>query len=263
MSNLEHTRQNRRNFLESALTSLSFSHMLGGCANMALSAEKSNNSKSSTFIDKTSPTGIALIKEFEGGPHLRAYPDGTKNPTFTIGWGHTRNVQREDVLSSVEAAEALLREDLTQHENVVNRAFACIPLRSYQYDTLVSANFNANVIGANLGFAKFIKREIPRLNSLSVGQNYSGESLHAVRYLCQYHFAQGQPLDGLLRRRLSEGLLFANLPNHLIEYEEYQTLKERAQVDFQNEYRTNNRPTLKQLIPYLVAHASKERTSHK
>ena len=263
MSNIEDSRLNRRNFLEGSLTSLSFSHFLGGCGTRAIGAEELNDSRTSTVIDKTSPIGIALIKEFEGGPHLRAYPDGTKNPTFTIGWGHTRNVNRGDVLSSVEDAEKLLREDLAQHEKVLNQAFVGIALRSYQYDALVSANFNANVIGVNRGFAKFITREIPRLNSLSLVQNYSTESLQAVHYLCQYHFAQRQPLDGLLRRRLSEGLLFANLPNHLIGYEEYRTLKELARVDFQNEHPANNRPTLKQLIPYLVAQAVKERVAYK
>ena len=67
-------------------------------------------------VMKTSPKGIALIKEFEG-LRLKAYlcPGGV----WTIGYGHTTGVRPGMVITEAQA-EKFLKEDLIVFEKAVN-----------------------------------------------------------------------------------------------------------------------------------------------
>lgn len=203
-----------------------------------------------------SEEAIGLIKHFEGPVRLKAYLcPGNK---WTIGIGHTKDVHKDSQLQSVDEAEALLIADLNTHRLVIANHCQNIGLTQNQFDALVSANFNVNMIGAGLGFSKFILTEIPRLNNLGSTQDYHAECHTLIRYMCKYHYANKKPLDGLLRRRLSEGLLFAGYKNPIVTHQEYVIAKKIAA---ENLIQTNGSTpkSLKDLIPVMLQHVTSRR----
>jgi len=88
---------------------------------------------------KTSPKGIALIKEFEG-LRLKAYkcPGGV----WTIGYGHTAGVRPGMVITEAQAEE-FLKEDLFSCENAVNNQK--LSINQNQFDALVSLIYNIGI----------------------------------------------------------------------------------------------------------------------
>lgn len=237
----------RRAFLGTLATSAS------GCAGLRMPKSPSRMPERLANPRQISGEGIKLIKHFEGC-RLKAYPcPGGK---WTIGYGHTAGVKEGDSISEAQA-EQLLRKDLLRHEQVVLEHFKDTNLRQNQLDALVSGDFNASIIGCGQGFSKFAAQEISRLNTLSV-QQYLGQASVLVKYMCQYHYANNKPLDGLLRRRLSEGLLFLGLPNPILSEEEYEIAK-RHSIKTTQELQNSPNGTLKQLIPSLYETILKDR----
>jgi len=89
---------------------------------------------------RTSDAGVAMIKVHEGLV-LHAYPDpGTGGAPWTIGYGHTKDVQPGMQITEARA-EDLLREDLRAFEQAVHRLLP-IPLSQSEFDALVSFAFN-------------------------------------------------------------------------------------------------------------------------
>lgn len=83
------------------------------------------------------------------------------------------------------------------------------------------------------GFASYARIEIPKLNQstnpAAIDPAERAETLHGiVRYLSQYNRASGKFLDGLLRRRLSEGRLMAGDQDPVVSPDEYKKLKNEA-----------------------------------
>ncbi len=203
-----------------------------------------------------SEEAIELIKHFEGPVRLKAYLcPGNK---WTIGIGHTKDVHKGYQLQSIDEAEALLIEDLNTHRLVIANHCQNVGLTQNQFDALVSANFNVNMIGAGLGFSKFVLTEIPRLNNLDSLQDYRGECHGLIRYMCKYHYANKKPLDGLLRRRLSEGLLFAGYKNPIVTHQEYLMAKKIAAENF-IQTKGSAPKGLKDLIPVIVQYVTSQR----
>ena len=85
---------------------------------------------------KTSPKGIALIKEFEG-LRLKAYkcPGGV----WTIGYGHTAGVKPGMVISERQAEE-YLKADIIAFEKYLNSLGLAI--NQNQFDALISFIYN-------------------------------------------------------------------------------------------------------------------------
>lgn len=176
---------------------------------------------------------VTLIKGFEK-LELSAYicPGGA----CTIGYGHTRGVKKGDRLSSPEKAEQLLIKDMDIHRREVLRVFDNIPLTQPQLDALTSASFNCGCLTSKSGlsgFASYARIEIPKLNQstnpAAIDPAERAETLHGiVRYLSQYNRASGKFLDGLLRRRLSEGRLMAGDQDPVVSPDEYKKLKNEA-----------------------------------
>lgn len=139
---------------------------------------------------KTSPLGVALIKQFEG---LRtcAYLDAAG--IWTIGYGHTGEGVRSGVRVDAAQAEALLHEDLAAAEEAV-RALVTQPLAQPSFDALVSFVFN-------LGAAAFGGSTL--LRKLNAG-DLEGAAAEFERW----RYAGGRVLPGLLRRRIAERTLF-------------------------------------------------------
>tara|TARA_Y100000114_G_scaffold49565_1_gene45240 strand:+ start:2344 stop:2805 length:462 start_codon:yes stop_codon:yes gene_type:complete len=142
-----------------------------------------------------SQEGIALIKRFEGC-ELKAYLCSAGVPT--IGFGSTRGVSM-DMEITQERAEALLIEDISDFEEEVNKCVK-VPLTQNQFDALVAWTFNLG--GTNLRNSTMLKV----LNE--------GEYEKVPSEMKRWNKAAGKTLEGLIRRREAESLLFKDEPWH-------------------------------------------------
>jgi len=84
--------------------------------------------------------GLAEIKRREG-LRLKAYQDDAG--VWTIGYGHTGDVWKSDVIDEAKA-ESYLREDVRWAESTIS-ASVQVPLNDQQFDALVSWSFNIGV----------------------------------------------------------------------------------------------------------------------
>ncbi len=139
---------------------------------------------------KISDKGINMIAQFEGC-ELKAYqcPAGK----WTIGYGHTKNVNPGDRLSSEAEAKKLLKKDLAIYEGYVNE---CVEngkigflLNQNQFDALTSFAYNCGK---------------SNLQQLVTGRN--AETI--AQKILLYHKGGGQVLNGLVKRRKAEQELF-------------------------------------------------------
>ena len=138
---------------------------------------------------KTSIEGLALIKKFEG-LELEAYKCAAG--VWTIGYGHTKDVQPGDVWSESHA-DHMLEVELEEFEAYINDNVTA-PLSQNQFDALVSWVYNLG--RANLKASTMLKV----LNS----GDYEGVPAQIKRW----NKAGGKVLEGLIRRRKAEALLF-------------------------------------------------------
>ena len=146
---------------------------------------------------KCSQEGLALIKKFEGC-RLKAYRCSAN--VLTIGYGHTGGVQENDVISQPEA-DKLLEEDIAKFEDYVSDN-VIVELNQGQFDALVAWTFNLGV--GNLRSSTMLKK----LNESDYG---------SVPFeMRRWNKAGGKTLDGLIRRRQAESLLFMNNEWHHI-----------------------------------------------
>ena len=142
-----------------------------------------------------SQEGIALIKRFEGC-ELKSYRCSAGVPT--IGYGSTKGVSM-DMEITQERAEALLIEDISDFEEEVNKCVK-VPLTQNQFDALVAWTFNLG--GTNLRNSTMLKV----LNE--------GDYEKVPSEMKRWNKAAGKTLDGLIRRREAESLLFKDEPWH-------------------------------------------------
>ena len=138
---------------------------------------------------KTSPKGIALIKEFEG-LRLKAYkcPGGV----WTIGYGHTAGVRPGMVITEAQAEE-FLKEDLFSCENAVNNQK--LSINQNQFDALVSLIYN-------IGIGNFQKSTLLRKARVNPNDN------SIMDEFLKWVYSKGRVLPGLQRRRLAEMKLY-------------------------------------------------------
>jgi lysozyme len=149
---------------------------------------------------KLSPAGANLIKHFEGclQPHqgkVKAYrcPAGVT----TIGWGHTNHHTPKFDLTSVwsqEQCDEVFLKDMEVFEKRV-RSLVKIPLEQWQYDALVSFDYNTGALHKSTLLKK--------VNS----QDHKGAASEFKRW----NKADGKELAGLTRRRASESLLYQHI----------------------------------------------------
>lgn len=133
---------------------------------------------------------LELVKYFEG-MKLRAYKDS--GGVWTIGIGHTRTAKAGMTITEDEAFD-LLREDIKEAERGV-RQLVNISLYQHQYDALVSFVFN-------LGVGNFGKST---LLTVVNDENH----VQVPNELNRWVYDNGNRLNGLVRRRLAEGLLYS------------------------------------------------------
>lgn len=140
---------------------------------------------------KISQEGISLIKKFEGC-ELTAYQCSAG--VWTIGYGHTKGIE-EGMEITQQEAEDMLVEELHEYENYINDNVTA-PLSQNQFDAMVSWVYNLGP--ANLKASTLLK-------VLNAG-DYDGVPAQIKRW----NKAGGVTLDGLIRRREAESLLFQN-----------------------------------------------------
>lgn len=146
---------------------------------------------------KCSQEGLELIKKFEGCK-LKSYkcPAGV----WTIGYGHTEDIKEGDIVSP-EEANKLLRADVFKFEEYVTDN-VMVNLTQNQFDALVAWTFNLGV--GNLRNSTMLKK----LNNA----DYTSVPFEMKRW----NKAGGKTLDGLVRRRQAESLLFESKEWHKI-----------------------------------------------
>jgi len=145
-----------------------------------------------SLTEEVSPV-IALVRRWEGC-RLDSYlcPAGR----WTIGYGHTRDVQ-EGMSISQEEAEQMLEADLDWMRDMV-RCHVLVPINRNQEAALVSFVYN-------VGETAFKKSTMLRkLN----GKDYDGAADEFGRWI----YAGGKPMDGLRNRRMDEEKLFMRKP---------------------------------------------------
>ena len=138
---------------------------------------------------KISAEGLALIKKFEGC-ELEAYQDAVG--VWTIGYGHIKGVKEGMTITKQQAEEKLL-EELVEYENYVLEAVNH-QLDQCMFDALVSWTYNLGP--SNLNASTMLK-------VLNAG-DYDG----VPEQIKRWNKAGGKVLQGLVRRREAEALLF-------------------------------------------------------
>lgn len=133
-----------------------------------------------------SKQGIDLIKSFEN-LRLTAYlcPAGV----WTIGYGHTANVKRGDMITE-EQAQKMLESDLAWIERTIQAAVT-VPLTQNQYDALCSIIYNiGSTMFRNSTLLKYI--------------NSGAEENAIVDQFMRWKFVNGRESKGLVNRRRKE-----------------------------------------------------------
>jgi|TARA_R110000787_G_scaffold237170_1_gene343619 lysozyme len=138
-----------------------------------------------------SSEGISLIKKFEGC-ELEAYKCAAG--VWTIGYGHTKDVTEGMEITQAEA-ETMLKDELLDYCNYVDM-YVQVPLEQNQFDALVSWTYNLGP--TNLKSSTMLKV----LNT--------GKYEDVPEQIKRWNKANGKMLDGLIRRREAESLMFQN-----------------------------------------------------
>ena len=133
--------------------------------------------------------GISLIKKFEGC-ELESYQDAVG--VWTIGYGHTKNI-KEGMTISKEQADNMLLNELDEYCEYVEKAVD-VTLKQCEFDALVAWTYNLGP--TNLNKSTMLKK----LNN----KEYQ-DVPHEIK---RWNKAGGKVLQGLVRRREAESLLF-------------------------------------------------------
>ena len=141
---------------------------------------------------KISSDGLELIKHFEGC-ETTAYQDSVG--VWTIGYGHTKGVE-EGQRCSIEDAETMLADEMDEYEGYINNMVK-VDLEQHEFVALVAWGYNLGP--TNLGESTMLKV----LNR--------GQFDRVPSEMKRWNRAGGQVLEGLVRRRTAESLIFENL----------------------------------------------------
>ena len=133
--------------------------------------------------------GLELIREYEG-LRLKAYR--CPGQIWTIGYGHTRTVTSNMIITEDEA-EGLLKDDVYDAQRAVSRLIQ-VPLSDNQFSALVSFTFNVGI--TNLKKSTLLKL----LNR--------GWYEQVPAQLMRWTKSRGESLGGLSRRRAAESRLW-------------------------------------------------------
>lgn len=143
-------------------------------------------------MQRLSEQGLEFIKGWE---KFRAKPYNDGTGTITVGYGHAMTKEEQDNIKQVTEEEALklLAIDVEEAEEAV-RELIEVDLSQNQFDSLVSFTFNVG--GGAL--------EGSTLRKL-LNKGFYGTVADQMQ---RWVNADGKKLQGLVRRRRAEGVLF-------------------------------------------------------
>lgn len=159
------------------------------------------------MVRQVNEAGINLIKKWEGF-RAETYKDSVG--VLTIGYGHTKNVKQGDTITEPEALE-LLNEEVAGFAASVEKYVITnkyVPLNDNQFSALVSLTYNIGIGWMVFQFGLF---------KMLVDLKYR----EAASRILAYHYAGGEPLQGLKNRRKEERELFlkaVEVPNKTCGY---------------------------------------------
>ena len=137
---------------------------------------------------KLSPTGLNLIKSFEGCK-LTAYKCLPTEKYYTIGYGHYGSDVKAGMKITEEQAEELLVQDCEKAIKNVNSFMSKYNFNQNQFDALVSFAFN-----------------IGSINQLTANGTRTLEQISSK--IPAYNKSGGRVITGLVKRRTKEKELF-------------------------------------------------------
>ena len=147
---------------------------------------------------KISEEGLEIIKHFEGC-ELEAYKCAAG--VWTIGYGHTKDVQEGDTWSQEKAEHMLSKELEDEYEHYIN-SLVTVPMNQCQFDALCSWVYNLGP--ANLKSSTLLKK-------LNAG-DYEDIPNQIKRWNKATVNGERKVLPGLTRRREAEALMFEGKP---------------------------------------------------
>jgi len=147
---------------------------------------------------KISEEGLEIIKHFEGC-ELEAYKCAAG--VWTIGYGHTKDVEEGDTWSQEKAEHMLSKELEDEYEHYVN-SLVIVPMNQCQFDALCSWVYNLGP--ANLKSSTLLKK-------LNAG-DYEDIPNQIKRWNKATVNGERKVLPGLTRRREAEALMFEGKP---------------------------------------------------
>ena len=136
-----------------------------------------------------SKEGLALIKKFEGC-ELKAYRCPAN--VLTIGYGVTKGVTEDMEITQQEANE-MLADELIEYTEYINNMVK-VALNQSQFDALTAWIYN-------LGPTNFKDSTLLRVLN-------EGRYNEVPQEIKRWNKANGQVLNGLIKRREAEALLF-------------------------------------------------------
>jgi lysozyme len=148
--------------------------------------------------------GAKLVKHFESCKEKKGdvyHPYKCPAGVLTIGWGHTNHHGRKfDAHSrwSLADCDQAFMEDMGGFEQAV-RKHVTVPLAPYQFDALVSFTYNC---GEGALKSSTLLKKVNKID-------WDGAALEFHKW----NKANGKKLNGLVRRRASESLMFQNIPD--------------------------------------------------
>ena len=146
---------------------------------------------------RLSKAGIDLVKRFEG---LRRKAARLEGGGWTIGYGHTASA-REGAVVSAEQAELLLIYDLDRVARAID-PLVFTPLNANQFNALVAFGFN-------VGMENF--RSSAVLRKVNEGAYLQAAAAFELWRRASFE-GESLVVDGLIRRRAAEKLLFLTPP---------------------------------------------------
>jgi GH24 family phage-related lysozyme (muramidase) len=144
-----------------------------------------------------SPTGVSLIKNFEG---LRLTSYLCPANVWTIGYGTTGPEIGPNQTITESQAEILLREDLEYFETGVRNCLT-VRINQNEFDSLVSFTYN-------VGLSAFKNSTLLKL------LNDGAEKTIVAAEFQRWTLVNGKPSEGLKNRRNQEKSLFLTKPLH-------------------------------------------------
>jgi len=139
-----------------------------------------------------SPNGVKLIQSFES-LRLLSYQD--EKGVWTNGWGHTGPDVTPAQTIDQNQAFVWFAKDVAWAERAVGD-LSKVPLNQNEFDALVSLVFN-------IGRSRLAKSKL--LSKLNAGDRNGA----AAEFLT-FRLVDGQPSDGLYKRRWQEAKLFTS-----------------------------------------------------